>query len=112
MLPSFARHAVTVVTPGVIDDHGNRRPDWGNPVSEVEVKRCSVQPIEGQESYDHRDAVLAQYYCYMPPTVAVTAQDGVRWNGVLYLVVAEPRRWIFGVGSADHVLVLMNRWEG
>lgn len=112
--PSFANATIGVVTAGVKSVHGNETDDWKNPASSVPIDGCSVQPVQGSESNDHRDATLAQWQVFIYDLVKgqqVTARDHIAFGGIEFQIVGDPLVHVYGL-SSDHIQILMNRWEG
>lgn len=114
-VPSFARHTVTILTPGEYNDHGVTRPDWDN-VTEVVVPRCLLVPLQGDELIaaggSNRSGVEMLWKLHLPPGTQITAQDRVRFRGSDYEVHGHPMQWDSPSGALDHVAVYLKRWEG
>jgi hypothetical protein len=106
----LARMTVEVLSAGTLIEHGNTLPDWAAPSVVVE-RGWSVQPNQGVELTEGRDAVQATYRGFGPADSSVTATSRIRFKGVAYEVVGEPLRWLVGT-DIDHVEVLLNVWTG
>lgn len=111
---AFSNQTVIVVTPGVKTVHGNETADWKNPAAAVPLPGCTVQPVQGAESTDGRDATLVQWQVLafnLEAASAITEKNHIKFGGLEYEIVAAPLPNIFGLRT-DHVQILMNVWKG
>jgi len=114
MLPlSFATVEITVLRPGVVNDHGKLVPDYTNLTSHSEPG-CIVQPGGSGEDIAE-DLTTADRIIYAPPGADVRRLDLVelpsqsgRWR-----VRSEPAPWRPPLGYLDHLaLVAVRHTEG
>jgi len=115
MLPSFVQNngqTVTRIRPGTKKERGSDVPDWDS-ASELDIAGCSVQPAGTSLSQDGRIlGVTDGYTVYMPPSADVKAGDRIRYDGDLYTISGDPRRWKSATGRLDHIMLSIERWRG
>lgn len=87
--------------------------DWGQTPAELAIAGCSVQPVDGEEVLDGRDAVVSRWRWFGPYDADVTAKDRIRHRGVVYSVDGSIEKWIDPTGSGlDHATCLLRRTDG
>lgn len=112
MLPSFAKQTVTRIRPGEKPSRGTTIPDWDH-VTELTITGCSVQPAGTALSEDGRVlGVMDGLTAYLPPTADVQAGDRIRYDGKIYTINGDPRKWPSATGRLDNILLNLQRWEG
>lgn len=115
MLPSFTQRngqAVTRIRPGSKTERGSTVPDWSE-ASELVISGCSVQPAGTSLSQDGRVlGVTDGCTVYLPPNADVKAGDRIRYDGELYTITGDPRRWCSATGRLDHIMLSIERWRG
>ena len=103
--------AVTVVTPGWIDDRGTDIPDWDNATTAVE-SWLSVQPLPASEAIDMgRQGVLTMKRGFGPADTLLTAMCHAIIGGITYEVVSV-QPWPSITGAIDHTESVFSRVEG
>lgn len=111
MLPSFCRQEIVRIRPGEKESRGSMIPDWSNP-NELTIKGCSVQPAATSLSEDGRIlGINEQWTAYLPEGSDVKAGDRIRFDGEIYTINGEPKKWTapFNVSSMQ---LNLTRWEG
>ena len=112
MIPSWARQTITIIKPGIKEVRGSEVFDWEHPVSSIEVKGCSVQPTTTSLSQDGRIlGVMEGYTAYIPENTEVDAGYHIQYEGKIYEIDGEPKRWI-GPLRTSHIQLNLRRWEG
>jgi head-tail adaptor len=106
---SFHRETVEILT-GVAtsDRYGNVATDWENSTTAV-VSGCRLVPIRGEEVLDR---LTRRWVLYAPLDAPVTASSRVRWDGNVYDVAGDVRRWRSVSGLIAHIEVDLERVEG
>ena len=111
MLPSFMRQSVIRLRPSVKVVRGSEVYDWNDP-SELVIGGCSVQPGTTELSQDGRvQGILDGLTAYLPPTADVQAGDRIKYDGKIYTIDGEPKRWI-GAVNLSHIQLTLRRWSG
>ena len=111
MLPSFCNQQVTIIRPSTKESRGSIVPDW-SVTTETTVTGCSVQPAGTSLSQDGRVlGVTDGLTAYLPEGTDVKAGDRVLYDGEVYTISGEPRKWV-GAFTRSHVLLNLVRWEG
>lgn len=112
MTASFAREVITRLRYPVLNDHGAERPDYDATPTEVDIRRCWLEPTVSQEVNDGRLAVSTGWTVAAPKTADLVSTDHVRYGGVEYEVVGDPQRVKSPTGALDAVRLNLQRWEG
>ena len=113
MLPSFCTQEVTRIRPGTKELRGSTVPDWSaDAVSELTIKGCSVQPGATTLSQDGRVlGISEQFTAYLPESSDVQAGDRIRFDGEVYTIDGEPKKWT-AARSLSNIQLTLKRWEG
>ena len=113
MLPSFVSQEITRIRPGTKTLRGSAVPDWStDKVSELTIKGCSVQPAGTGLSQDGRVLGISEgMTAYIPEGSDVKAGDRIRYDGNVYEISGEPKRWV-GAFTRSHIQLNLTRWEG
>lgn len=114
-LPVFARHVLTVITPGVKEVHGDDVDDW-SPVAVTirEIPRCWVESRTSEENNYRRDTTRAGFDILLPPGVELpTARDRIRHplGDGDYKVQGEVMPVPSASGRLDHFFMYVERWK-
>lgn len=95
VLPSFARHTLTVITPGKRTVKGAQIDDWSEgAASEREIRNCWTSPATAEELADRsRQTETDAWHALLNPWETPPATtDRVRLaNGGVYDVEGDPR---------------------
>lgn len=111
MLPSFCNQSITRIRPGTKDLRGSTVPDWSN-VKELDIVGCSVQPAATTLSQDGRVlGVSEQLTAYLPEGSDVQAGDRIRFEGEIYTIVGEPKKWTAAF-ALSNIQLNLTKWEG
>lgn len=111
MLPSWANQTITRIRPGTKTDRGSEIPDWSK-ATELEITGCSVQPTATSLSQDGRVlGISEQMTAYLPEGSDVIAGDRIRFEGQVYTITGEPKKWQTPFTRSNMQLNL-SRWEG
>lgn len=113
MLPSWASQEITRIRPGTKTLRGSEVFDWStDKVSELTIKGCSVQPASTGLSEDGRVLGINEgFTAYIPEGSDVQAGDRIRYNGKVYTINGEPKKWV-GAFTRSHIQLNLVRWEG
>ena len=112
MLPSWANDTITRIRPGTIERRGSIEPDWEH-ATEAQISGCSMQPGTTSLSMDGRVLGISDgYTCYLPPGADVLAGGRIRFDGNVYQVMGEPRKWTSPTGAVSSTQVQLERWSG
>lgn len=90
------------------DRYGNKPTDWASPVV-TSVPGCRLLPVPGGEVLDR---LTRRWVLFAPLDTPITAASRVRWNGVIYDVTGEVRRWSSPSGRLAHIEADLERVEG
>lgn len=111
MLPSWANQTITRIRPGTKTLRGSDVPDWNN-VTELTIEGCSVQPTATSLSQDGRVlGINEQMTAYLPEGSDVLAGDRIRYEGKIYTINGEPKKWQSPF-TRSHVQLNLSLWEG
>ena len=112
MLPSFANQTITVVrAKTTITSRGSEVPDWTN-TEKTTVTGCSIQPASTSLSQDGRILGIADgWTAYVPEGTDVKAGDRIEFDGQIFEINGEPRKWT-GPSRTSHIHLNLVRWEG
>jgi hypothetical protein len=107
---SFHTETVDVLeAPPLTDRYGNTTAlDWDSPVVTT-VTGCRVQPVPGDEVLDR---LTRRWVLFAPLGTALVSANRIRWNGTLYDVTGEVRRWASPSGALAHIEADLQRVEG
>ena len=119
-LPQFARHTITVITPGVREVHGDEIDDWSEAAITVrDIEGCWVESKTTEENNFRRDTVRAGYDILIPvrqpdgtATVAPVATDRIRHplaDGD-FKVIGDVMAVASSSGILDHMFCYVERW--
>ena len=109
---SWASQTIKRIRPGVKTERGSEIPDWSN-ASALVINGCSVQPASTELSQDGRVLGISDgLTAYIPPTADVAAGDRIEYEGEVYTIDGEPRRWKSVTGNLNHIRLDLRRWKG
>ena len=112
MVGSFANDTIIRIRPSTITVRGSDIPDWENTTS-LRIANCSVQPASTSLSQDGRVLGITDgMTCYCPYDSDVQAGDRIQYDGMIYTVIGEPRKWKSPTGSRSNLQVSLERWSG
>lgn len=113
MLPSFCTQEVTRIRPGTKESRGSTIPDWSeDKVTTLTIKGCSVQPASTSLSQDGRVLGISEgWTAYLPEGSDVQAGDRILFNGDIYEINGEPKKWT-GAYTRSNIQLNLIRWEG
>lgn len=112
MLPSFYRQTITRIRPGIKESRGSSIPDWEN-YEALTIGGCNVQPTGTTLSQDGRvEGISDGQIAYTPITADIKAGDRIEYDGEVYAIEGEPRRWTSASGTLDHLILNLKRWQG
>jgi len=112
MLPNWASDTVTILRPAETTSRGSTIFDWAR-ATQTTVNGCSVQPASTSLSQDGRVLGIADgWTAYIPPETDVKAGDRVAFNGDIYEINGEPRKWKSPSGKVTHIQLNLQRWSG
>lgn len=112
MLPSWANDTITVIRPGITQSRGSNIPDWTK-ATETQVTGCSVQPAGTSLSQDGRVlGVTDGLTAYLPPSADVQQGDRIRFDGQVYTIDGDPRKWKSATEKVSNILLNLKRWTG
>ena len=113
MLPSFCNQEVTRVRPGTKTDRGSTIPDWSpDKVTELTITGCSIQPAATSATFDGRVlGISEQLTAYLPEDADVKAGDRIKFDGEIYTINGEPKKWTAAARLSNIQLNLI-RWKG
>lgn len=108
----FASKSITELTPTLIEERGEMVEDWSTPIRRT-IKRCSIQPGEGDRDFEHADGVTANYTVFMPAGTVVDrrARFEIPTTDGQFLLLGEPEVWDTGLAT-DHVRLRLRRRDG
>ena len=88
-------------------------PDWDPAkVDRLEIKGCSVQPATTTLSEDGRVlGITEQWTAYLPEGSDVKAGDHIEFDGDVYAINGEPKKWTAAARLSNIQLNLI-RWKG
>ena len=111
MLPSFFSQTVTRLRPTTKTERGSEIPNWTNP-NRLVITGCSVQPATTSLSQDGRVlGINEQWTAYLPINSDVKAGDRIEFEGKVYTINGEPKKWTAALNLSNMQLNL-SRWEG
>ena len=111
MLPSFCKQEITRIRPGEKESRGSTIPDWSK-ATELVIKGCSVQPATTSLSQDGRVLGIAEgWTAYLPEGSDVKAGDRIRFEGEIYTISGEPKKWT-AAGRLSNIQLNLMRWQG
>ena len=111
MLPSFCKQEITRIRPGKKESRGSTIPDW-NKTSELVIKGCSVQPATTSLSQDGRVLGITEgWTAYLPEGSDVKAGDRIMFDGEIYTINGEPKKWT-AAGRLSNIQLNLMRWQG
>ena len=95
MLPSFCTQEVTRIRPGTKESRGSTIPDWSeDKVTTLTITGCSVQPASTSLSQDGRVLGISEgWTAYLPEGSDVQAGDRILFDGDIYEINGEPKKW-------------------
>lgn len=112
MLPSFCNQTIYVVrAKKTTTSRGSEVPDWSD-TTKTTVSGCSVQPASTSLSQDGRIlGINDSWTAYVPEGTDVKAGDHIEFDGEIYDINGEPRKWT-GPSRTSHIQLNLTRWEG
>lgn len=113
MLPSFCNQEITRIRPGITDSRGSNIPDWSpEAVDTLKISGCSVQPAATSMTQDGRVLGITEgLTAYLPEGSDVIAGDHILFEGQVYAINGEPKKWAAPFTRSNIQLNLI-RWEG
>ena len=113
MLPSFCRQSITRIRPGTKESRGSTIPDWSPEVVDtLKISGCSVQPATTSLSQDGRVlGITDMLTAYIPEGSDVQAGDRIAFDGNVYTINGEPRKWT-GAVNMSHIQLNLELWKG
>ena len=113
MLPSFCTQEITRIRPGTKTSRGSTIPDWSeNEVTKLVIKGVSVQPATTTLSQDGRVLGISEgLTAYLPEGSDVAAGDRILYDGKIYTINGEPKKWT-GAFTRSHIQLNLMKWEG
>lgn len=112
MLPTFCTQTITRIrTTETKDERGSSVPDWSK-ATERDIEGCSVQPSNTTLSQDGRVLGISETLtAYLPPEADVKAGDRIRFEGDVYTIDGEPRKWTAPL-TRSNIQITLKKWEG
>lgn len=107
---SFMNDSITRLRSDLIED--SRHNLVPGPVTEQEIKGCSVQPGASGEVTTMRDTTKIVWTVFAPYTAEIVSTDRIKYGDRIYEIDGEPERWKSPTGALSHVRVFLVRWEG
>lgn len=92
------------------DAYGNDILDFTTP-DVVSVPGCSVQPVNGLQYSDAREAITTLWLVWAPLATDVTDVDRIRHAGVVYDIDGPVERWSVS-SPLDHLIVNLKAVAG
>ena len=113
MLPSFCHQEVTRIRPGAKESRGSIIPDWSpDKVDKLVIKGCSVQPATTSLSQDGRVLGISESWtAYLPEGSDVKAGDRIMFDGEIYTINGEPKKWT-AAARLSNIQLNLQRWKG
>lgn len=113
MLPSFCTQEITRIRPGTKVLRGSTVFDWSeSAVTKLVIKGCSVQPAATTLSQDGRVlGISEQLTAYLPEGTDVKAGDRILFDGEVYEINGEPKKWT-AARTLSNIQLTLTRWEG
>ena len=113
MLPSFCNQEITRIRPATKELRGSTVPDWSpDKVNELKIVGCSIQPTGTTLSQDGRVlGVSESLTAYLPEGSDVQAGDRILFEGDVYTINGDPKKWTAPFTRSNIQLNLI-RWEG
>ena len=113
MLPSFCNQEIVRIRPGEKESRGSTIPDWSaDKVNELTIKGCSVQPATTSLSQDGRVLGITEgWTAYLPEGSDVKAGDRIMFDGEIYTINGEPKKWT-AAGRLSNIQLNLMRWQG
>lgn len=113
MLPSFCTQEITRIRPGTKVLRGSTVFDWSESVvTKLVIKGCSVQPAATTLSQDGRVlGISEQLTAYLPEGTDVKAGDRILFDGEVYEINGEPKKWT-AARTLSNIQLTLTRWEG
>lgn len=113
MLPSFCNQEVIRLRATKTKTlRGSTVPDWSDSVDSLIIGGCSVQPSATSTTTDGRVlGVSEQMTAYLPEYADVMVGDRINFEGVVYEINGEPKRWKAAL-NLSNIQLNLTRWEG
>jgi len=112
MLPSFARESVIRLRAGTITERGSEIPDWSNPAQAI-IDGCLVQPASTTLTQDGRiEGISEGLTVYFPPGTDVASGDRIAYDGQVYIIAGEIKKWKSPSGAVSNLQASLERWKG
>lgn len=110
MLPTFAKDEIKVLRAELSGASRIER-DWANATSHT-ITGCSVQVATSNAEVVSRESASIEYYCYAPIDSDIEYTDRIEFDGVVYLIVDMPKKYVSPYGMTSYLLVMLKRWVG
>lgn len=111
-LPTFAHMDVVVLTASKVETRtGSYEYDWST-ATETTVSGCYITQTGGSSNITDRDQRQVDAVCYMPPGTSITADDRVKFGGLVYVIEGQPAQRVSPSGALDHIEVSLRTWRG
>lgn len=112
MLPRWCKDTIIRIRPGEKVLRGSTVPDWDT-AEALEIEGCSVQPATTGLSQDGRVlGVNEGLTIYLPYDSDVQKGDRIEFDGNIYMINGEPKRWRSATGRVSHMQMNVERWSG
>lgn len=105
---NLGTHTITVLQATEVPaDYGTGTSlDWQNP-TRTEVPGCSVQPAPSDEFTIDRDTFITRWQVFAPPSIDVSTEDRIEYDGQTYDIDGDVLRW--HQGPLSHVVLNLRR---
>ena len=111
MLPSWADDRVNVIEPTWVDERGKQVAVYPD-VPGTPVDGCSVQSGAATTQLQMRDNVAIEWTAFVPPEATITRHAQIKWQGEKYKIDGIPLPVRSPLGTLDHTVLPLIRWEG
>lgn len=106
---SFHRETIEVLSAsGQLDRYGNAPLNWSQATTTT-VENCRLLPVPSDEI---QERLTRRWTLYAPPDTALVSSNRIRWQGAVYEVSGEVRRWPSPTGRLAHIEADLERVEG
>ena len=111
-IPSWASQTITRIRPGTKESRGSVIPDWNN-TDRLDIGGCSVQPASTGVVLEGRVLGIEEgLSVLMPEGSDVIAGDRIEYDGNIYTINGEPKKWTSPTGRVSHIALSLERWYG
>jgi len=110
---SFHVETVTRIRAPYVDGdrYGDEVRDWDN-ATETTVSGGRLLPMVSAEDTIDREQIVRRWLYFAPPDADWLASDRLRWQGVVYEIDGEVRRWPSPTGRLAHLEIDLLLVEG